>query len=59
LNEDDINNVVWNEELEEVKQNIGENVPQDDINDDMIRNDDIYDDADMAKLFNINFELDE
>jgi hypothetical protein len=58
LYEDDIDDVLY-EELEEVEPNVGENVPNDDIDDDMIVSDDIDDDADMANPFNINFEPDD
>jgi hypothetical protein len=58
LDEDDINDVL-DEELEEVEPNVGDNVIDDDINDDMIGNDDIDDDVDMANPFNINSELDD
>jgi hypothetical protein len=54
LDEDDIDDVL-DEELEEVKSNVGGNVPDDD----MIGNDNIDDDVDMANAFNINFEQDD
>jgi hypothetical protein len=50
---------VLDEELEEVEPNVGENVLDDGIDDDMIGNDNIDDDVDMANPFNINFEPDD
>jgi hypothetical protein len=54
----DINDVL-DEEIEEVKPNVGDNVPDDDIDDDMIGNDVIDDDIDMDNPFNINYEPDD
>lgn len=59
MDEDDIDNVLLDEELEEVKWNIGDNVLDVDNNDDMIGNENIDDDVDMANPFNINSELDD
>ena len=60
LDEDDIDDVL-DDELEEVKTNVGEDVPDDDVDDyDMIRIDDnIDDDSNMANPFNMSFELDD
>jgi hypothetical protein len=58
LDEDDIDNVL-DEELEKVEPNVGDNVPDDDIDDDMIGNDDIDDDANIANPYNIIFKADD
>jgi len=58
MDEHDIDDVL-DEELEEVEPNVGDNVFDDYIDNDMIGNDDIDDDVNMANPFNINYELDD
>jgi len=49
MDEDDIDDIL-DEELEELEPNVGDNVSNDDIDNDMIRNNDIDDDTDMTIL---------
>jgi len=46
------------EELEEVELKVGDNVPDDDNDNDMIGNDDSDDDVDMENPFDNNSKLD-
>jgi hypothetical protein len=55
MDEDDVDDVL-DEELEEFKTNVRYNVPNHDIDDDMIGNVNIDYDDDMANPFNIIYE---